>query len=264
MKYNPFRPNSMIAPGMFHGRYSELKAVEQALFQTANGNPSHFLIQGERGIGKSSLLLMVKSIAEGVLGTFDGRRFQFLVLSVDLGSSNTQLDIVRAIGRELKTVLAEKDQLRARAKAFWDWCTNWEVLGVRYHKDAAEFDPEDAADQLVSKIAELCNTLADQIDEGKPAILVFLGDGDDEAEVALDQLLERVRIAGADLSGQVDLFRALEQRVGADFVEVLVQNVAFRLGRSDPGGSGPAAAALQFGHVAMGLARWAHRGRISM
>jgi hypothetical protein len=56
-KYNPFRPNSIVTTGMFCGRFDEMKAAEQSLFQTKHENPKHFLISGERGIGKSSLLL---------------------------------------------------------------------------------------------------------------------------------------------------------------------------------------------------------------
>ena len=40
---------------------------------------------------------------------------------------------------------------------------------------------------------------ADQIDERQAAVLVLLGDGDDEAQVALDQFLQRILVAGADL-----------------------------------------------------------------
>lgn len=56
LKYNTFRPNNIITPGMFVGRLEEINAIERCLFQAKNGNPQHFLVQGERGIGKSSLL----------------------------------------------------------------------------------------------------------------------------------------------------------------------------------------------------------------
>lgn len=180
MKYNPFRPNGIIAPGMFHGRLPELEAVEQALFQTKNSNPSHFLIQGERGIGKSSFFLVTKWIANGSMTHREDGRFNFLVLSVDLGDANTQLDIIRAIGREFRTALNEREQLKARAKAFWDWCSNWEILGVRYHKEAATFDPQDAADELVNKTADLCNALGDTID----GILILIDEADRPTEDA--------------------------------------------------------------------------------
>jgi len=60
MKFNPFRPNSIASSELFQGRKDEMKLIEQSLFQTKNGNPQHFLIEGERGLGKSSLFLMVE------------------------------------------------------------------------------------------------------------------------------------------------------------------------------------------------------------
>ena len=40
--------------------------------------------------------------------------------------------------------------------------------------------------------------LADQVDEGQAAVLILFRHGNDEAQVALHQLLERVVVAGAD------------------------------------------------------------------
>ena len=76
----------------------------------------------------------------------------------------------------------------------------------------------------------------DEIDERQSAVLVFLGDGDDEAQVALHELLERILVAGANLLRELDLLRSLEERIGADLVEVLVEDVALGLVRSDPSG----------------------------
>jgi len=67
MKFNPFKPNSIVTPGMFSGRAHELRAIEQCLYQAKHGNPQHFLLEGERGIGKSSLLLFVHQLANGTI-----------------------------------------------------------------------------------------------------------------------------------------------------------------------------------------------------
>ena len=75
IKYNPFKPGSIIHPGMFSGRVDELRALESALFQTKNGNPTHFLIHGERGIGKSSLLMVVTYYATGELKTIEDNTY---------------------------------------------------------------------------------------------------------------------------------------------------------------------------------------------
>ena len=65
MKFNPFRPNSIATDELFQGRSDEMQFIERSLFQTKNGNPQHFLIEGERGLGKSSLFLRVAQQAKG-------------------------------------------------------------------------------------------------------------------------------------------------------------------------------------------------------
>jgi hypothetical protein len=66
LKVDPFTPNTPIAePARFSGRDRELKAIIDALFQTAHGNPRHFAITGARGIGKTSALHMAASVAKG-------------------------------------------------------------------------------------------------------------------------------------------------------------------------------------------------------
>ena len=70
-KVNPFQPNGPVAPGMFSGRLNEILALEKGLFQTKNGNPLNFLVTGERGIGKSSLLNYLRPLAEGSIKSPD-------------------------------------------------------------------------------------------------------------------------------------------------------------------------------------------------
>ena len=86
IKYNPFQPNSIISPGVFVGRIDEIMSIERCLYQTRFGNQQHFLIQGERGIGKSSLLYYIEIMASGQIDSLVGGKFSFLSISVDLGS----------------------------------------------------------------------------------------------------------------------------------------------------------------------------------
>lgn len=103
-------------------------------------------------------------IASGRLKTTTGEAFNFLTVSIDLGGCATQLDIVRKIGRGLKASLATNETIQRVAKASWDWLTNWEVLGVRFHKDEAELDPEEVSEELVQKLAQLCNAASSEIE----------------------------------------------------------------------------------------------------
>ena len=188
LKFNPFQPNSIINPGMFVGRLDEIKTIERCLFQSKNGSPQHFLVQGERGIGKSSLLFYVEMIADGktrpILST---KSFSFITVSVDLGGCQTQIDLVRKIGRGLKTALAEREAVKAAASGFWSWLTNWEVLGVRYHKDQSELDSEEICEELVLQLAKLCNAASGHID----GVLLLIDEADrPPVEAGLGELLK--------------------------------------------------------------------------
>ncbi len=174
IKYNPFQPNKIVSPGMFVGRIDELRKIESYLFQTKSGNPAHFIIEGERGIGKSSLLKYVTPLAMGNFSSLKGVTFRFLVVSVDLGSSNTQLDIIRTIARELKVQLNKVQTAKEAAKSVIDFLGNWEVLGVRYHKNAADFDPEDAKDSLVDQLVSVVTNDTLEYD----GILIMLDEAD--------------------------------------------------------------------------------------
>jgi hypothetical protein len=176
-KFNPFRPNNMVTIGMFVGRFDEIEAIEKCFFQTRHGNPQHFLVQGERGIGKSSLLFYVEAIAAGIIPygpAQEDDKFEFLVVSVDLAASFTQLDIIRTIGRGLRQALAGHHSAKEHAKEFWDWVTNWEILGVRYHKPADEVDPEVVADELVDHLSQFCDKTKDKLD----GIVILIDEAD--------------------------------------------------------------------------------------
>jgi len=196
-KYNPFRPNSIINPGMFVGRIEEIRAIERCIFQTINGNPQHFLIQGERGIGKSSLLYYVERIAEGKIEPLIGGSFSLLTISIDLGGCNSQIDIVRKIGRALKSSMSRIDAVKTSAQVAWDWLSRWEVLGVRYHKDQTELDPEEVCEELVGIISSIAGSTPSQID----GILLLIDEADrPPSEADLGQLLKTLteRLTRAD------------------------------------------------------------------
>src|SRR6202022_3252184 len=59
----------------------------------------------------------------------------------------------------------------------------------------------------------------DEIEEGQPASLVALGDGDDQPEVAPDHLVACLQVALLDELGELDLLVGVEQGVPADLVE---------------------------------------------
>lgn len=162
MRFNPFKPNGMAGPDMFVGRVEEIITIEKCLFQTMHNNPQHFLIQGERGIGKSSLMLTAKILAQGDASgvNFKGK-FNFLCVSVDLGKCGTQMQVIQKIGRGLRTEIGRHSEIKKNASAFWDFLTNWEVMGVKYNRGSPTADTDEASHQLVVQLSKFIESVDD-------------------------------------------------------------------------------------------------------
>jgi len=94
MRYNPFKPNSPVYQGMFAGRYDEILEIEKALFQTKNGNPVNIMIVGERGIGKSSLLMVSRLLASEEINDIKNN---FLTVRIGLTGESSIMDLAYKI-----------------------------------------------------------------------------------------------------------------------------------------------------------------------
>jgi len=165
-RFNPFMPNSIIQPEIFVGRGDEIYVLENGLFQTQNNNPFHFLIHGERGIGKSSLLSLIKLTATGKIPSIHGDTFNFLTVTVSLEPSYTFFDVARDVDYELrKQVKKSKDIISASAKGFWDFLQNWEALGVKYNKSSdTVHSPQEIFTQLYENTEKSLDKLSGKID----------------------------------------------------------------------------------------------------
>lgn len=212
-RFNPFRPNEIVHPGMFAGRYDELVALEKTLFQTKHGNPTHFLIDGERGIGKSSLLLNLTWVSTGEIPSIERQeKFNFITVSVCLDSGHDYSDIVRAIASELRRKISEREQLKEFARSAWDFMKKLEVGGVRY-RDEKKADPNDTelVEDLAFAISECLRKLGSETD----GILILVDEADKPSASAnlgafVKLLTERLKLRGCDrlcigLAGLTDL-----------------------------------------------------------
>jgi len=174
MKYNPFRPGSIVTPGMFAGRGRELEALQAILFQTKHGNPQHFLVSGERGIGKSSLLYFLQLVGSGTIEAMDGSKFNFLTVSLELEPGDTFEHIAKKVGCELNSVISKHETFKRLAKAGWEFLKRWEAAGVKYNPGDAKEAPHELLD-------DLCQTFVDAVDRMKKEIdgcLVLIDEAD--------------------------------------------------------------------------------------
>lgn len=176
MRYNPFRPGNVVGPGMFAGRLQELEALEQILFQAKNGNPQHFLVTGERGIGKSSLFLFLDLLASGKATFRESSPFNFLVVSVALDVNTKYDQLIKKVGSELQRVVSSRQTVRELAKSAWDFLCRWEILGVKFQRDESgpKTDPHELLEELTFHIEQLSRECGANLD----GILVLLDEAD--------------------------------------------------------------------------------------
>jgi len=149
---------------MFAGRLRELEQLDRILFQIKSGNSHHFLIHGERGIGKSSLLFSVQCVARGDFPALDGTTYRFLVVSLELEPTDSYYDIVRKIGGELNRTVRAANQVFHLASAAWEFLKRWEVMGVKYSSDATETKGHELLNELASDIERVVSNTDGAVD----------------------------------------------------------------------------------------------------
>lgn len=172
LKFNPFKPGSIVHPGMFAGRGEELDVLEKALHQTTKGNPSHFLIHGERGIGKSSLLLMMNFVARGEITSLHDEKYNLITINIELEPNDEYGDIITKVAREFSRVLDRNQALKKSLKDLWEFITNWEVLGVKYKRGNTPV--EDMLEELAEKII----AVAEELKKINSGIFIFIDEAD--------------------------------------------------------------------------------------
>lgn len=172
-KTNPFRPGRVVHPGMFAGRSAEVAKLFSILTQTQSGNAEHFMIQGVRGIGKSSLLTVVLGLAVGTW-KFKGESFKFLTASIDLHDDNTYVGILRSVARQLRKAAEASDPIKSAARLTWDFVKRLEIAGVKYRAngDHAPEDEDEWLDELVDHIVAIAKV------PGHDGVLIVIDEAD--------------------------------------------------------------------------------------
>ncbi len=205
MKINPFKPNSPSRPGMFVGRIKEIEKLEASLIQTRANQSVSFLLTGERGIGKTSLLNLIKYFAEGDIEV-RGLKLKFLVVEIDITKDTTRLGLIKKIELALNRKLSQSEKARKAFNDIWNFVKKFEVAGVKYNENNAE-ENELLFEEFSYSIADTLNRITNPNDTNFDAkydgILLLI----DEADSANDNI---------DLGAFVKLLTERLQKEGSE------------------------------------------------
>ena len=174
IRFNPFSPGSLVPEGVFTGRIEESQALERMLFNTKHGNPQHFLLHGERGIGKSSLCYIHELSASGSIIGWEDQRYNFLTLSLILEPTETYESIIRKLGSTLRRRLESHNKTQAMAKDVWNFLKRWEIMGVKYRPPESVPTPSELLDELAESYSIAAGKIKDTFD----GILILIDEAD--------------------------------------------------------------------------------------
>lgn len=183
-KYNPFKPNSPVFTGVFVGRTWEIERLDDLLFQTKMGNPSHVLIHGERGIGKTSLLLVANHFAKGAL-QWEEEKYDFLTIQINIRSETTLVDLAKKINSQIKRALSQTEQGIAFLKKTWEFLTRFESSIISYKSKETIHSEEEVLDNTIYSIVDTVKTITEDtaiselgLREKKDGIVILLDEVD--------------------------------------------------------------------------------------
>lgn len=179
-RINTFKPNSPAPHGMFAGRLSEIDALEKGLNQTKSGNPMNFLITGERGIGKSSLMAYIKPLAIGIIKSPDYENFDFVAVNVSISDKTNLITLIRLIERSLKREISKIESIRAFMENTWDFVQRIKVMDSGVEKTQVVEDPDLIIDEFAYSLSETCKRIVnpERDETSKDGIVFFIDEAD--------------------------------------------------------------------------------------
>lgn len=159
-KINPFKPNSPVSTGMFAGRINEILLLEQALYQTKNGHPINALVTGERGIGKSSLMMILKGFSSGRTETLEHGKFNFLTISGMISDKTDLVTLIKLIERNVLRELGKSETIRKYLSATWEFAKRIKIMDSGIDKGEDIVDPDIMLDEFAYSIAQTCSRIS--------------------------------------------------------------------------------------------------------
>lgn len=181
-KINPFKPNSPVPKGMFAGRMNEVLALEKGLFQTKSGQPVHFMVTGDRGIGKSSLLFYFQGLSAGEIKSPDYEKFNFVTISLSVSDRIDISSLIRLARQHIDREVGKVESLRTFLSATWEFVQRIRVMDSGISAAEQDAEVELQLDNFTHSLAETCKRITrPERDECRKDGIVFIFDECDNA-----------------------------------------------------------------------------------
>ncbi len=181
-RFNPFKPNHPVYTGIFAGRYDELKKIDNSLYQTSYDNPINLLLIGERGIGKTSLLLLSKYFAQGDI-IWERKKHNFLTIEFNIDSSFNTLDFILKFKNVLRRELYKNYKTYKIIEEFWGFVKRLEISGCKINPQE-KHDEQLIIDDFIYSIVNTIKSIKEDSNNPKEGIVVLI----DEADAATEDL----------------------------------------------------------------------------
>lgn len=160
-KFNPFSPNNPTYTGMFAGRIRELNRTDEILYQTANNNPTHIIFQGERGIGKTSLLMVANIFATGQF-SWKENKHNFLTIKIIINERMNLIDFAICLRDTIERELRKNDKAYNFIKKAWDFFHQIEVAGFKMNKSSIPSSETTIINNLLFSISDTVKALTSE------------------------------------------------------------------------------------------------------
>ncbi len=163
---------------MFIGRTFEIDAFDKALVQTKNSNPTHLLLLGERGIGKTSLLNVVQMFACGKF-EWDDQKHDFLSVRLPLDESMCLADFALNLKKAIERKINKENPEIAWFKTAWNFLSRFEAAGVAYRKTESSTNNSQLIQEFIYSLIDTVKTLKDpNIINKKDGLVILLDEAD--------------------------------------------------------------------------------------
>jgi len=127
---NPFKPNSAASNEFFVGRNNLINHISRSLHQTKANQSQSFMVLGERGIGKTSLLLNTKNLAEGVFKG-ENSKLNFFVITIDITKETSRASLIKNISDAFDRKLSKIEKTKFLFKETWSFLSRIEAAGFK-------------------------------------------------------------------------------------------------------------------------------------